>query len=66
LLGLVTLPVRLKFCSSLGPTAVGAGVFVVGDWAVSWASAGAGASQTAPATKTAVPRKIALIRSRFA
>ena len=63
-LGLVTLPDRLKFWSSLGPTVVDEGEEVGGDCCVSWASATAGASQTAPASNTAIPRKIALISSR--
>ena len=65
-LGRATLPDRLKFWSSLGPTVAGAGVLVVAGRAVSWASADAGKSVSPPANKTAFQRKIALIRSRFA
>ena len=63
----VTVPLRLKFWSSLGPTVtvvefeVGDGVGV-GVGAV-WASARAGANVAA--TNAAPPRKIAFIRSRF-
>src|SRR4029079_12191870 len=64
----VTVPLRLKFWSSLGPTVTrvveldvgeGAGVGVV----VLWASATAGAKTAA--RNTAPPRKTAFIRSRF-
>ena len=62
----VTVPFRLKFLSSLGPIVSVAGVLVVAAGAgavVLCASAAAGASHTA--SNTAVPRKIALIRSRL-
>src|SRR5206468_1167438 len=65
--GRVTVPFRLKFLSSLGPTVSVAGVLVVGAGAgavVLCASAAAGARDTPHASNTAVPRKIALIRSR--
>lgn len=64
----VTVPLRLKFWSSLGPIATGfveldvgagAGVGVVVLWAKATAGAKAAAKNTAPA------RKIAFIRSRF-
>ena len=64
----VTVPLRLKFWSSLGPTVTavveldvgaGAGVGVV----VLWASATAGAKTAA--RNTAPARKTAFIRSRF-
>lgn len=64
----MTVPGRLKFCSSLGPTVSGAAEFDVGGADVAdgaaWASATAGARATAPATKTVLMRKTALIRSR--
>jgi hypothetical protein len=62
----VTVPLRLKFWSSLGPIVPGVVELVVGAGAgvAVWASAGAGAATTAGATKTAATRKIALIRSR--
>ena len=62
-LGLVTLPDKLKFCSSLGPTASDGAVLddAGGDCGVACASALAGASPKTPASKTATPRKIALI-----
>jgi hypothetical protein len=65
--GRVTVPFRLKFCSSLGPIVSVTGVLVVGGAAGAvavWASALVGATQRVPASNTAIPRKIALIRSR--
>jgi hypothetical protein len=59
----VTVPLRLKFCSSRGPIASVAEVFVVAG--VSWASAGTGKSVNAPAANAMLKRKPALIRSRF-
>jgi hypothetical protein len=42
-----------------------AGAFVVADSVVLWASAEAGKSMSPPTNKTALQRKIALIRSRL-
>jgi hypothetical protein len=62
----VTVPLRLKFWSSLGPIVPGVVELVVGGGAgvAVWANAGAGARDTAHATNIKVSRKIALIRSR--
>ena len=58
--GRVTLPCRLKFCSSRGPIVSAAGALVVG---ASWASAATGASSS-PAVKPAiVKRQAPLIHS---
>jgi len=59
----VTVPLRLKFCSSRGPIASEAGVFVV-DWGKVWAAASVGQSAS-PAVKSAAiaKRRIALIVS---
>lgn len=59
--GRVTVPLRLKFWSSLGPIVSGDVEFVVGAGVdVLWASASVGAAAKADATKTAT-REIALI-----
>jgi hypothetical protein len=61
----VTVPLRLKFWSSAGPTVSGDVVFVAGAGVgVLCASAIVGAAPNAAAAKTVLTRKIALIRSR--
>ena len=66
--GRVTVPRRLKFCSSLGPIVFGEGEFEVGGGGAGvdadWASAAAGATVNAVAANVAPTRKIAFIRSR--
>jgi hypothetical protein len=68
--GRVVVPGRLKFCNSRGPIASVAGVLLGAllFWGsvVFWASAEPDTSHNSPATKTAIQRKIALIRSRSA
>jgi hypothetical protein len=62
----VTVPLRLKFCSSLGPIVSGEVEFVVGAGVeVLWASASVGAAAKAAATKTALRREIAVIPLRI-
>lgn len=64
--GRVTVPFRLKFWSSLGPTVSGEVELVVGAGVeVLWASASVGAAAEAAANKTAVRREIAVIPLRI-
>ena len=70
--GRVTVPLRLKFCNSLGPIVTGFVEFDVGAgagvglWAGAvWAGAAAGAPAKAAANNAVSTREIAFIRSRF-
>src|SRR5438067_11932765 len=54
-------PGRLKFCSSRGPTVLGAGELAVAGSVAFCASADAGSSHSPPASKIQFQRKIALI-----
>jgi len=63
----VTVPFRLKFCRSRGPTASVAGAELGAAWVVaaSWASAANGVSASPTAKTAPTKRKTALINSRF-